>query len=142
LREVSQFEANLIRVLRCIVDGSSPDGVLTAAERTGRWDLLRFVMQTAVAVLSEIDFLQAASELDLTELKMAQRQEVRLASLALLRSLDRLARRQDQARTIGFYDDGYEASQLWKSDWERWNGDAVCRQAREIELSLTGLAAT
>lgn len=118
------------------------DDCLSAAESTRRWDLVRFVMTTAVASLSEIDFHRAASELDLTGLKLSQQQEVREASLTLLRSLNRLARRQEQARTIGFYDDGYDASQLWKSDWERWNGDAVCRQARDIVQSLAALAST
>jgi hypothetical protein len=118
------------------------DQVLTAAESSGRWDLVRFVMDAAVGVLSEVDVRAAADDLDLTGLKLSQRQQVREASLALLRSLECLARRNEQARTIGFYDEDYEASQLWKSDWERWNGDAVCRKASEIEQSLLVLSTT
>ena len=42
-----------------------------------------------------------------------------------------------EARGVAFFEETYAASQLWKADWERWQGDVLCPRAdaiiREIE---------
>jgi hypothetical protein len=37
---------------------------------------------------------------------------------------------QDRARYVGYFDEDYQASQLWKADWEAANGDRVAARAR------------
>lgn len=115
------------------------DAYLDAADRSGRRDLTRFVMDVAVDLLrssTDDDRANWFDRVDVGDLRIADRQSVYESGLVLLRSLSRLDQWNQSARNIGFYDEEYEASQLWKSDWEKWNGDSVCRQAREIVDSL------
>ena len=44
--------------------------------------------------------------------------------------MDALARWQKQARTVGYFDEGYAGSQMWKADWEAADGDATAAPAR------------
>jgi hypothetical protein len=44
--------------------------------------------------------------------------------------METLAAWQDRARYVGYYDEGYQASQLWKAEWEAANGDRVAARAR------------
>jgi len=37
---------------------------------------------------------------------------------------------QQQAVNIGYFDEGYQASQMWKTDWEAANGNRVAARAR------------
>lgn len=109
---------------------------LEAADRAGRRDLARFIMDVAGRLLrahAGIDGNQPWFErVEVGDLRIADRQAVYESGFVLLRSLKRFDAWNDAARSIGFYDEEYETSQLWKSDWERWNGDAVVRQAREV----------
>ncbi len=63
---------------------------------------------------------------------MAERVEAQRAALAFLRSLGRLQAWERQARNVGYFDEGYAASQLWKSEWEAHGGDTLCNQVSEI----------
>ncbi|MBC8290302.1 MAG: hypothetical protein H8E37_08295 [Planctomycetes bacterium] len=115
------------------------DAFFSAAEQAGRRDLTRFVMDVSVRLLrahAGIDGNQPWFErVQVGDLRIADRQAVYESGLVLLRSLERLDAWNEAARTIGYYDEEYETSQLWKSDWERWNGDSVVRQAREVVQS-------
>lgn len=115
------------------------DAFLTTCGQADRRDLARFVMDVAVRLLrshSGMDGNQPWFErVQVGDLRIADRQAVYEAGFALLRSLERFDQWNQSARGIGFYDEEYETSQLWKSDWERWNGDAIVRQAREIVQS-------
>jgi FtsH ternary system domain X6 len=57
--------------------------------------------------------------------------------MALVRHASALQKWDAQARTIGYFDEGYAAAQLWKSDWEAAHGAEICQHAdailREIE---------
>ncbi|HVL12328.1 MAG TPA: hypothetical protein VM529_07175, partial [Gemmata sp.] len=39
---------------------------------------------------------------------------------------------QSRALGVGYFDDGYQASQLWKADWEAANGTVVAERARAV----------
>jgi hypothetical protein len=110
-----------------------------AAEAADRPDLVRFLLWTAGTVLSPgvtpetfIGGLQGTGPP-----RLADRIEVHRRALALPRHFERLHRWQRKARGIGYLDEGYAASQLWKADWELNNGDELAARAaalvRQIE---------
>jgi len=37
---------------------------------------------------------------------------------------------QERARSVGFFDSDYQATQLWKADWEECGGDHIAERAR------------
>jgi hypothetical protein len=37
---------------------------------------------------------------------------------------------------VGYFDEGYAASQLWKSDWDHYQGDALVGRAQAIIRTL------
>jgi hypothetical protein len=105
---------------------------LAAAERANRADLARFVLKTNAALFQS----------DLTPVfwtgglqgsgppRLADRLDTQRAALAVPRQMEVLEGWQHQARSVGYFDEGYQASQLWKQDWEAANGDAVAARAR------------
>ena len=112
---------------------------LDATESARRRDLARFVLCTVRKLSSTPTALHRTGEtstwfrrLDVKALRMAERSAVYQAALAVFHSLKRLSQWNDEARRIGYYDEGYQASQLWKSDWERLNGDETYQWARRI----------
>ena len=74
--------------------------------------------------------------------RLADRTATRRAALALVRIAERLDRWQQRARGVGYFDEGYAASQLWKADWERRDGDAVVSRARALVRQIDPLEAT
>ena len=110
--------------------GRSQERVLKAyydaVEKANRLDLTRFVLHTAAGVLPPtaaapmwVGGLQAPAGT-----RLADRTDTYRAATAFLRSLDRLAEWTNRARRVGYFDEGYAASQLWLTDWERCGGDA------------------
>ena len=107
-------------------------GFLKAAEAARRTDLARFVLRTNAAVLQS----------DLTPIfwtgglqgsgppRLADRLETQRAALAVPRQMEILETWQDRARYVGYFDEDYQSSQMWKSDWEAVNGDRVAVRAR------------
>jgi FtsH ternary system domain X6 len=117
--------------------GESQDRVLTrfAAELTtaGRFDLARFLLRALVLLLSGQPLAaQWTGALDLGKLRLADRQSVYRSALALLQFSDVLRRWEWQARSIGYFDEGYAAGQLWKGDWEALGGEEAWRGAQRI----------
>jgi hypothetical protein len=112
-----------------------------AAESAGRLDLARFLLTTAAALLPEgaaardwVGSLQPPAGA-----RLADRTDAYRAATAFLRSLDRMAAWTAAARQVGYFDEGYAASQLWLADWERHGGDARVARAREIIRELDPL---
>jgi hypothetical protein len=110
-----------------------------AAEMADRPDLVRFLLRTAAAVLPPgvtpdafIGGLQGSGPP-----RLADRVEVHRRALALPRHLERLQRWERKARGVGYLDEGYAASQVWKGDWEQNGGDQLAARAsglvRQIE---------
>jgi hypothetical protein len=115
---------------------------LAAAERAGRYDLARFVLRANAELLSAGD----PAVTDWTgglagnaPARLADRLETQRAALAFVRTAETLAGWEQQARSIGYFDDGYAAAQLWKADWEAANGDEVVARARRLLRQLEPL---
>ena len=117
--------------------GQSQTRVLSAffdfAEKVNRRDLSRFLLVSTAQLLRVAPTAtQWTGSIKTLGLRLADRTETYRASLALLWQLERLETWNKQARAVGYFDEGYVASQLWKTDWEAYNGDAICEQARTI----------
>jgi hypothetical protein len=118
--------------------GLAQERVLTAftdaAEANGRPDLVRFLLRAAATVLPAGVTPEAfAGGLQGTgPPRLADRVEVHRRALALPRHLDRLQRWERRARGVGFLDEGYAASQVWKADWERLGGDELAARAAAL----------
>ncbi|HZU37398.1 MAG TPA: hypothetical protein VFA18_15850 [Gemmataceae bacterium] len=109
------------------------DSFLKAAEQAGRRDLARFVLRTAALLLpAGITWQNWRGTLPVADLRLAERVEVQRAALAFARQLGHLHQWEQEARTIGYFDDGYQAAQWWKSEWERHGGDAVWSRAQTL----------
>src|SRR5436190_3550460 len=105
---------------------------LKAADAAKRPDLARFVLRTNAAVLQS----------DLTPVfwtgglqgsgpqRLADRLETQRAALALPRQMEILEGWQERARNVGYFDEDYQATQTWKSDWEAANGDRGAARGR------------
>ena len=74
--------------------------------------------------------------LQVSGLRLADRSRAYQAAATFLRHLDRLQAWDRQARSVGYFDEEYAASQVWKADWERFQGDVLCERARAIIREL------
>jgi hypothetical protein len=116
------------------------DAFLDAIEGAGRPDLARFLLQVLAQMLENTS---AATDwvgsLDLKNLRLADRTDIYRSALAVLHSADRLQQWERRARTVGYFDDGYAASQMWKSEWEHWSGDTLHARAQAVIRALEPL---
>lgn len=104
-----------------------------AVHDAGRRDLARFLLRAADQLLADQpDSARWVGSLRLKGLPLAERVATQEAALALLRHLEIMQVWEREARTLSFLDDGYPAARLWKSDWDRCRGDALCDQARRM----------
>ncbi len=119
------------------------ENYLGAAESAGRPDLARFVLNAGRAVLGTpgeltVQYwtggLQGAGPG-----RLADRLENRRLALAVVAQLTRLQQWVTAARGVGYFDEGYAASQVWKADWDDAGGDALSRRATELLNSLDPL---
>jgi hypothetical protein len=113
----------------------------TAAEAADRPDLVRFLLRAAATVLPQgvtpaafFGGLQGPGPA-----RLAERIDVHRRSLALPKVLQRLEQWQRRARGVGYLDEGYAASQLWKADWERLNGDEMAARAAALAQQVEPL---
>jgi hypothetical protein len=121
--------------------GRSQERVLTvfldAVEAANRLDLARFLLAAAARLLGPPAGAEMWTRaLQTRGLRLADRAATYQAALAFLRQLDRLQRWERRARSVGYFDDDYAASQLWKAAWEHYEGDVVCERARAIVRDL------
>lgn len=115
-------------------------GYLDAADQAGRRDLARFLIAAIGGTVQHFDEQHPwFSRLRIDSLRMAERAKFYQTVLSPFHSIQRLADWQQQAINIGFYDEGYRASQFWKSEWDAMNGEQVCRRARQLIQSVTPL---
>lgn len=106
-----------------------------AAEKAERRDLCRFFLIAMDRYLRAANFREVNRgaelyRLDLKDMRLADRLEMYQSAAAGLRQMERLHHWNRTARSIGFYDEGYTAAQLWKSDWEHLEGDRVYAEAQ------------
>jgi hypothetical protein len=123
------------RLMRAL--GHSQDRVLTAfleaVEEAGRKDLARFLVVAAANLLGPHAHAGMwTGRLHLAGLRVADRVDTYQAAAGFLRHLDRLRTWEQQARGVGYFDEGYQASQLWKSDWDHFEGDGLHTRAQAI----------
>ena len=119
---------SLARAQRSIVEQ-----YLTAIDAAGRRDLacwLLVVSQKLLAAAPRAD--RWTSNLDVKRLRLAERTEIYRDAMSLVSSLTALEAWQREAAGVGYFDEGYAAMQLWKSDWETHHGDAWCAAARDV----------
>ena len=111
-----------------------------AAEAEDRRDLCRFFLLAMKQHLREVP-AGAIYNLAMKDLRIADRAAVYRSAASCLRQMARMDQWNRSARSIGFYDEGYTAAQLWKSEWERLEGDRLWSetQARLNSLEPLGL---
>jgi hypothetical protein len=110
---------------------------LDAIEQAGRMDLARFLLQAASVLLGPHAHAGMwTAKLNLTGQRVADRAVAYQAATIFLRTLDRLQTWERRARGVGYFDEGYAASQLWKADWEQVQGDLLIARARAIVQQL------
>lgn len=135
-------EAQAMRVL-----GQSQERVLAAfldaVEQAGRMDLARFLLHaTAVLVGPHAHAGMWTARLQMAGQRVADRAATYQAATTFLRTLERLQTWERRARGIGYLDEGYAASQLWKADWEQVQGDQLTERARAIVRHLDPMRQT
>jgi hypothetical protein len=106
---------------------------LDACEKAGRLDLARFLLIAGAHLLGpHANAGMWIGGLQTQGLRLADRAAVYQAAMAYLRHFERLSRWERQARAVGYFDEGYQASQLWKADWDRYGGDDLTARAYAI----------
>lgn len=122
--------------------GKIQDFVLTrffdAAEKSGRRDLCRFVMQALNELLSERsqgqDWIRS---LNTSGLRLAERTEIYQFASSLIRTTERLRSWRTQSQGVGYFDEGYAESQILKSLWEENSMDNVLTHADRVTQELS-----
>jgi hypothetical protein len=119
------------------VHGRSQEAVLDAflegVESANRLDLARFLWQAAARLLTPDATAQLwVNAKASTGVRLADRVEAYRAALALVHRVDRFRQWEQRARGVGYFDEGYAASQLIKAEWERWGGDQLAYRAERI----------
>jgi hypothetical protein len=119
---------------------------LDALEQAGRRDLARFLLQAAALLLGShahadmwtaqlFSPLRSRAAGEKRE-RIAERAATYQAATVFLRTLDRLQKWERQARGVGYFEEGYAASQLWKADWEQVQGERLLERARALVRQL------
>ncbi|MBI1830093.1 MAG: hypothetical protein HYR84_01420 [Planctomycetes bacterium] len=105
----------------------------SAIDHASRRDLARCFLDAARRILHD----QASARnwignLDVGRQRLDQRRAIYQHALAFVREIESLGAWQEQAIGVRYVDEGYAASQLWKSDWERFAGAASVDRARAM----------
>jgi hypothetical protein len=125
--------------------GTSQDRVLRsfgdALTAAGRRDLARFLLRTLSLLLRDKPPVRRWIEnLDIRGIRLSDRLETHRAALALVRYGEALREWESQARLVGYFDEDYAASQLWKSDWEDFGCEEICEHGRRILSEIEPLS--
>ncbi|MEZ6122436.1 MAG: hypothetical protein R3C49_04585 [Planctomycetaceae bacterium] len=108
------------------------DRFLSSVEQHNRRDVARFLLQTGSKLLASEPVGRWLPALRLPGLRLADRQAFYQSALVFFAQFERLNAWHQAARAVSYYDDDYQSSQLWKSDWEQFDGDRLYDQARRI----------
>jgi hypothetical protein len=113
---------------------------LDAIEAAGRYDLARFLLVAGGRLLLRPQpHREWFANLDQHGLRLADREQAYGAGLSVMREFARLARWRHDAGMVAYYDDGYAASQLFKSDWDALRGKEVSEAAADLVRHFTSL---
>ncbi|VTT96654.1 Uncharacterized protein OS=Sandaracinus amylolyticus GN=DB32_0748 PE=4 SV=1 [Gemmataceae bacterium] len=104
---------------------------LKAAHAAKRTDLARFVLKTNAALFtSELTPVFWTGGLQGSgPPRLADRLDTQRAALAVPRQMEVLEVWQREALNVGYFDEGYQASQMWKADWEAASGTRTAARA-------------
>ena len=100
---------------------------LKAAAAANRTDLARFVLRTNAALFTAdmMPVFWTGGLQGSGPPRLADRLDTQRAALAVPRADGRRSKAGSNARcSVGYFDEDYQASQLWKADWEAASGDA------------------
>lgn len=103
-----------------------------AVENAGRFDLARFFLLALADVLADSQAYQWLGQVSVTGLRIADRVALYRAALAPVVMLERLHDWEQQARGIGYFDEGYAAGQLFLADWEAQHGDDLVAHGQNL----------
>ncbi len=113
------------------------NGLFDAVEQHGRRDLCRFLLDTAKSLLNAKSRReQWIQSLDTTDLRIAERTEIYESASAFLRATKRLSQWHTESLAVGYFDEGYAESQLWKSLWESSDAADAVGHANRILKDL------
>jgi hypothetical protein len=108
---------------------------LAAADRHGRRDLARFVLRAASRILTvaevNADFWSGGLKGEGPP-QLQTRINVRRAAMAVPAGFATLEKWTRAERAVGYFDEGYAASQMWKDDWEAASGDVAAANAKRV----------
>jgi hypothetical protein len=114
---------------------------LTAADDAKRHDLARFVLKVNAAILNmdQAPTFWTGGLQGSGPPRLADRLDTQRAALAVPRQMEILEAWQLRAVYVGYFDEDYQASQLWKQEWEAAGGDRVAVRARQAIEQLEPL---
>lgn len=144
---VERAKEGIVEVARLRTVGRTQQRVwssyLDALDAAGRRDLARCLLQAARQVLREMPEARCwTGRLDLAGMRLADRVALYHEALTLMQQVLRLASWEQEARAIGYFDEGYAACQHWKADWERLEGDDCAERARALLDEIQPLGRT
>jgi hypothetical protein len=114
---------------------------LHVVEQANRSDLARFVLRTNAALFATemLTVFWTGGLQGSGPPRLADRIETQRAALALPRLMETLENWQERARSVGYFDTDYQATQMWKSEWEALEGDRIAARARAVVEMLEPL---
>jgi hypothetical protein len=122
--------------------GEAQEAVLNqffeAAEEHRRRDLGRFLLEAVDRLLgADAHCDQWVAGLDTTGMRLAHRNTVYDRATAFLQASERLRQWHAASIAVGYFDEGYAESQLFKSLWESSSADEAIRHAGRIVNELS-----
>ncbi len=115
---------------------------LKAAETANRLDLAIFPLRVLSKLFAgrtlEPSFWIGGLTAE-APMRLAERIAIQRSALSLVQQADTFARWHQQARAVGYFDEGYAASQLWKEAYESLDGEATIAKARQTLAALDPL---
>ncbi len=114
------------------------DQLFDSAERNSRRDLCRFVLEVMKRIAdAHAQRGQWIGSLDTTDLRLADRTATYQCASVLLRFGARLRQWQSASQSVGYFDEGYAESQLWKSLWESCDAEDSLLHADRVLQELS-----
>ena len=132
---VERFKRNLSEAKKIQelgeIQADAMNRLIDAADLAGRHDLCRFILRSGHYLLRG-GRKSPVARIDVTGLTMADRARTYAADLSLFHCFQRLHAWHESMRGVSFYDENYQASQLWKSSWDDHNGDFVQQRSSAL----------
>jgi len=143
--EVEQSKGGITASARMLALGNSQcvvlNAYLDAIDNSNRRDLARFIFPAAQTLLNQHPTAETWTRiLNVSNLRLAERSEVYQAAMTFLQRFADLQQWQDHATHVGYWDEGYQGAQLWKSDWEHFGCDQLVEIANGILRQVEPMA--